>query len=554
MIRSKIKQALLITIAAAGLSIGLLSASNDGDFNAIKNLDLFFSAFRELKVFYVDEIDADKLVPKAINSMLEELDPYTEFMTEEQAKEFDVATTGEYGGIGSLVRTSGDYTEISEVYQGFPADKAGLVSGDLLLAIDGVSLYKKNVSDVSEMLKGAKGTSIKLKVLKIKTNDTVNLSLKRERIHISGITYADVLSNGVGYIRLSSFTQGCSKDFKNAFEELKKTGKLESLVIDLRGNGGGLVDDAVKIMSLFVPKGTEVVSSKGRVSDFDYVYKTESEPLDTKIPIAVLVNSGSASSSEILTGAIQDLDRGIIIGTRTFGKGLVQSVRPLSYNAKIKITSAKYYTPSGRCVQAHNFSKRNEDGSVAFIPDSLKREFRTKVGRPVFDGGGILPDIVDSAQDYSNIATSLIYSGLVSDFSVQYHLKHPSIAQPEVFRLTDEDYQDFIAFLEGKDYDYQTKSESLAKQLIAAVSKEKHDEAVVEQLRQLTKQLEHDKKMDLLNYKDEIKRMLEDEIAVRYYYQAGRIRSILKDDQQLMKAKEYLTSPEKYKATLTPKG
>ena len=555
-LRKFFSAAILFCIAAAVTVTAQVAApppsADDGDFKAIKNLDLFFSAFRELKLFYVDDIDAEKVITDGINGMLSELDPYTEYMTEEESKKFDVATTGEYGGIGSLIRRQGDYTEVSEVYQGFPADKAGLVSGDLLLAIDDVSLKGKSVSEASDMLKGEKGTTLKIKAVKVKTKDTVELKIAREKIHISGVTYSGIHANGVGYIRLSSFTQGCSRDFKKAFENLKSSGELKSLVIDLRGNGGGLVDDAIKILSLFVPKGTEVLQAKGRIKEFDKTYKTEEQPLDVSIPIAVLVDQGSASSSEIVAGAIQDLDRGIIIGTQTFGKGLVQAVRPLGYNARLKITTAKYYTPSGRCVQAHNFSKRNEDGSVAFIADSLKQEFRTRNGRPVFDGGGITPDVVDSVESYSNIAASLIIRGLISDYSVQYYVKHSSVEKPEVFELSDAEYDDFVSFLSDKEYDYTTRSEALFTQLNAAIKKEKYDDMVTQELEAMRLKLVHDKQKDLYTFKAEIKQAIEEEIAVRYYYQAGRIRAILKNDKQVALAVDYLNAPEKYQSVLQP--
>lgn len=548
----RIKCLAVALVVSFFMGIGSLSAAPpDNDFKVVKNLDLFFSVFRELKLFYVDDIDPDKIVKNGIDGMLSELDPYTEFMTEDEAKDFVEATTGEYGGIGSLIQKSGDYTKISEVYKGFPADKAGLIAGDLMLEIDGVSLKGKTTEEVSSLLKGAKGTKFNLKVAKVKTKDTVDVKLTREKIHISSITYCDLLPNGVGYIRLASFTQGCSKDFRKTFLDLKSRGSMNSLVIDLRGNGGGPTDDAIKIVGMFVPKGTEVMSAKGRITEFDQVFKTEEEPIDTAIPLAILVNSGSASSSEIVAGAIQDLDRGIVVGTRTFGKGLVQAVRPLSYNAKVKITTAKYYTPSGRCVQAHNFSKRNEDGSVSFIPDSLKKAYYTKAGRVVYDGGGILPDIQDSIEMYSNISVSLLLRGLISAYSVKYHCEHEQAVAPEVFELSDADYADFVSFLEGKEYDYQTRSESLLKQLRAVVEKERYDDMVGKEIAALEEKLAHDKKKDLEVFKPEIKRLIEEEIAVRYYYQEGRVRSILKDDSQLDKAVEYLLAPDKYRKVLS---
>ena len=529
----------------------LYAAPPDNDFKIVKNLDLFFSVFRELKLFYVDDIDPDKIIKNGIEGMMSDLDPYTEYMTEEEAKDFEEATTGEYGGIGSLIQKSGDYTKISEVYKGFPADKAGLVAGDLMLEIDGVSLKGKTTEEVSNMLKGQKGTSFKLKLAKIKTKDTVDIKLVREKIHITGITYYNAFTDGVGYIRLSSFTQGCSKDFRSAFIDLKNTKSISSLVIDLRGNGGGSMEEAIKIVNMFVSKGTEVVRSKGRVAELDHVYKAEEEPIDVNIPIAVLVNSGSASASEIVAGAIQDLDRGIVVGTRTFGKGLIQAVRPLSYNVKIKMTTAKYYTPSGRCVQAHNFSKRNEDGSVSFIPDSLKTMYHTKAGRVVYDGGGILPDVQDSLETYSNISVSLILRGLIADYSIKYYCEHDKATEPETFKLNDADYTDFVSFLEGKEYDYQTRSESLLKQLKAAVEKEKYDDVVEKEIAVLEEKLAHDKKKDLEVFKPEIKRLIEEEIAVRYYYQEGRIRALLKDDSQFSKAVEYLLSSQKYSELLS---
>ncbi|MDR3286915.1 MAG: S41 family peptidase [Prevotellaceae bacterium] len=548
----KIKNIIVSTIIVAACA-SFIAASSSDNFKIVKNLDIFFSVFRELNLLYVDDIDAEKIVKSGIDGMLSELDPYTTYLPEEDTEEFDLATTGEYSGIGAIIGAKNNYVQIVETYKDFPADKAGLVAGDLILSIDNNSLQGKTTSEASNMLKGEQGTTLIAQVVKIRTSDTTTVKLTREKVHISGIVHAGIVRDSVGYIALSAFTQNCQKDFKNVLRDLEKTKQMKSLIIDLRGNTGGLLDAAVDIVGMFVKKGTEVVYSRGRIKDFDYSYKTKEEPIQLNIPVVVLVNSGSASSSEIVAGALQDLERAVILGTRTYGKGLVQTVRPVGYNARIKLTTAKYYIPSGRCIQAHNFSERNEDGSVATIPDSLKKEFITSNGRKVYDGGGVMPDVEIKSDEYSDIAISLVIRSLISDYAIQYFAKHEQIAEPENFKITDADYLDFIKFLSDKEYDYQTKAESLAEKLSEEIKNKKYADNIQTQTETLITRITHDKLKDLQTYKQEILQLINEEISSKYYYQQGRIRTMLTDDKQLNKAIDILLNKNKYNEILQKK-
>ena len=543
---------IIFSIAIVFACISVIAATSSDNFKIVKNLDVFFSVFRELNLFYVDDIDADKVIKSSIEGMLSELDPYTTFLPEEDGEDFDLATTGEYIGIGAVIGSKNDQVQIADVYENSPADKAGLVAGDLILSINNISMQGKSTNDASSLLKGEQGTTVDVRVVKLKTSDTTNIKLTREKIHIPGIgvVHADIMRDSIGYIALSSFTQNCSQDFKNVLRELGKTKKMKSLIIDLRGNTGGHLEAAIDIVGMFVKKNTEVVYSRGRIKDFDYSYKTREEPEELNIPIVVMVNSGSASSSEIVAGALQDLDRAVILGTRTYGKGLVQTVRPVGYNARIKLTTAKYYIPSGRCIQAHNFSELNEDGSVATIPDSLKKEFSTMRGRKVYDGGGIMPDVEIKSEIFSDIAISLSLRNLIADYSILYFAKHDEICEPENFKITDADYLDFIQFLSDKEYDYQTKAEKLVKQLSEEISKSKYNNSIQAQVDALKKDVAHDKTKDLQIHKQEIVQLLNEEIAGRYYYQQGRIRALLTNDKQLAEAINVLINPNKYNEIL----
>ncbi len=541
---------LIRTIKAAALllllSPGVLPAQSK-DFKAAQSLDIYHSTLRELSLFYVDTVKVDQLVETGIDAMLESLDPYTVFMPEELAGDFDIVTTGQYGGVGALIKRAADGgVEISEPYKNFPADKAGLTAGDVILEID------MDLSVASKSMRGVAGTTVALKIIKLRSKDTLTVLLTRERVHISDITYAGMLPGGVGYIRVSSFTRDGSRDFKEAFVALQQTGRLTKLIIDVRSNGGGLLDEAVNMVSLFVPRGTEIVAARGRIKEFDAVYKTKDAPLDTEIPIAVLVNSLSASSAEILAGSLQDLDRAVVIGTRTFGKGLVQSVRSLGYNTKLKITTAKYYIPSGRCVQAIDYSHRNDDGSVGNIPDSLTQPFKTANGRVVYDGGGITPDRKSEPESYAKITYDIVARGLLHDYATQYFAAHDTIAQPEQFRLTDEEYNEFVNFAANKEFDDRTTTEVLLGQLEEALRKEHLYEATRAALDTLRTKVTHDKRSKLLHFRTELQRLLENEICARYYYDEGRFRSMLRHDKHAHEAITLLDNPAEYRAILLP--
>src|SRR5450759_3831603 len=430
-------------LLVAGISTGFLINQETRDFRIAKNLDIFFSLFRELNTFYVDEIDPDKVIKSGIDNMLKTLDPYTVYFPETEADEFSIMISGKYGGIGSLVRTSGDYVTISEVYKGFPADKAGIKAGDLLKKVDGISLKGLTTDKVSEKLKGNPGTEINLTIER--NGKETDYQLKREKIIMKSVPYYGMIDSKTGYIRFTTFTQNCIEEVKTAVNALKDN-NVQQIILDLRGNPGGLLTEAVEIVNLFVAEGNEVVSTKGKVKQFDEDYKTTKQPIDEKIPLAIIINRASASASEIVAGAIQDLDRGVIVGQRSYGKGLVQITRPLSYNTQLKVTTAKYYIPSGRCIQARDFSHPNEDGSVGIIPDTLITEFKTKHGRTVKDGGGITPDIEILPDPLSQISSELYVRNYIFDFATNYYWAHLDIKSFEQFKFTDQDYADFKTF------------------------------------------------------------------------------------------------------------
>jgi carboxyl-terminal processing protease len=522
----------------------------DRDFRIAKNLDIYFSLFREINSFYVDEVDPDKLVKTSINSMLQTLDPYTTYYPEDEVDDITFMTTGKYGGIGAMVRNSGDYAVVTQIYKGFPADVAGIKPGDLLKKVDDISLKGLSTDKVSDRLKGDPGTPI---IVTIERNGTeINFQLKRERVAVSPIPYYGMLDNKTAYIRFTGFTQNCAQDLRNAVIEMKEEYNPSQIILDLRGNPGGLLNEAADIVNIFVGPGNEVVTTKGKVKQFDSDFKTTRPAADETIPLVVLIGRSSASASEIVAGAIQDLDRGVIMGQRSYGKGLVQITRPLSYNAQLKVTTAKYYIPSGRCIQALDFTHRNEDGSVGFIPDSLISEFKTKNGRIVKDGGGISPDVEVIPPMLSQVATELFLFNHLFDFGTQYYYNHPDISAPSEVVINDEIYTQFCEFLKKRNFTYRTATSAGLENLISTAKKEKYYDLYPEEFASLEAKLVINLDKDLQLFRPEITELLEDEIMERYFYQEGAMEFAAHKDSTVLKAIELLNDRVRYNSILKP--
>lgn len=539
----------LIVAGVLVLSLGFLSLTRDEkNFRIARNLDIFYTLFREVNLFYVDEVDPDKLIQTSINEMLESLDPYTTYIPEEEIEDFRFQTTGEYAGIGALIGQRDDKILISEPYEGFPAQKAGLKAGDIILEVSGKSTKGMTSSDVSNLLKGPAQKPLNIKIDRPGEKKPLSFDLVREKIQIDPVPYYGMLNEETGYIRLSNFTLDCNENVRKAFTELKEKNNVRSLVLDLRSNPGGLLIDAVKVANMFVPKGREIVSTRGKIKQGDMTYLATENPIDTLMPLAVLVNTGSASASEIVAGALQDLDRAVIIGARTFGKGLVQTTRDLSYNAKLKVTTAKYYIPSGRCIQALDYSHRNEDGSVGHIPDSLISKFTTRNGRIVYDGGGVLPDLKIESEYLNSLAYKLAVDYVIFDFATKYSSEHKEIASPEEFRITDEMYDEFIAFVKAKGFSYESRTEEQLKTLIETAKREHYYDTSKNDFELLEKQLKHDTEQDLRTFAEDVKELLSDEIVSRYYHRKGAIKASIKDDKAIKRALEILKNQEEYAA------
>ncbi len=522
------------------------------NFEISKNLDIFYTLFRELNLFYVDEVEPDKLIETGINDMLESLDPYTVFIPESDMDDFKFMTTGEYAGIGALIRKKDDHIVVAEPYEGFPAQKSGLKAGDIFLEVDGKAADKMEVSGVSDLLKGPAKQPVRLKMQRPGEKKPFTLDIIREEIKIDPVTYYGMVDPKTGYIRLSSFTDGCSDQVKKAFIELRDQKGAEKMIIDLRSNPGGLLGEAVKMSNLFVNHGQEIVSTKGKVSQWDKTYRATEQPIDSVMPLVVLVNRGSASASEIVAGALQDLDRAVILGNRTFGKGLVQTTRDLSYNTKLKVTTAKYYIPSGRCIQALDYSHRNEDGSVGAIPDSLITEYSTKNGRKVFDGGGISPDMKIAQDTISELAIKLIQDNIIFDFATQFTASHPTIPGADQFEITDAIYEDFHQFLLGKSFTYESRSELALKELVETAKKERYYDHARQEFEALEKGLKLNLDEDLAKFRKDISDLLIDEIITRYYYQKGAAIASIKNDPEIAKAKSVLNDEKAYAEILKP--
>lgn len=538
-------------IVAAILFTGILAFTNPSDryFEIAKNLDIFATLFKEVNALYVDEVNPNKVIKTGIDAMLASLDPYTNYIPEDDIENFRTQSTGQYGGIGAVTTRIDGKVKISMVMDGYSAQKNGLKIGDEVIKIDNIDIRDLSAEETSELMKGQANTPVSLTVKRYGTEEPITLNFKREKVKISNVPYSGMVAEDIGYIKLTEFTMQAGQEVENAVKILKEKG-ANKIVLDLRGNPGGLLLEAVNISNVFIPKGKEVVSTRGKIEENNTVYKTLNQPIDTEIPLAVLINSGSASASEIVAGTIQDYDRGIIVGNKSFGKGLVQITRPLSYNSQLKVTTAKYYTPSGRCIQALDYSHRNADGSVGTVPDSLKNEFRTTKNRIVYDGGGIDPDVDINARDLSPIAFTLYTKGFIFDFATEYYYQHPEIASAKTFNLTDAEYVGFKKWLEGKDYSYTTQVEKNLQQLSTNAQEEKYYRDIQPQLDKLKATLEQSKQNDLNDFKDQIKELLEEEIASRYYYESGEVEASFDQDKVLNEAIVVLNDQERYRHIL----
>ena len=530
----------LFMAAAMGLAASYAVSAQSQSFKLGQWAEIHNAVLKELNRSYVDSLPIDRIMRASVDAMLEELDPYTIYIPEEENEDLQMMLSKTYGGIGAIIhKKKEDNVIINEPYAGSPAEKYGLQCGDEIIAIDGKPTKGLESKESSDRMKGKPGTTVTFTVKKVRTGDTLDIPIIRERIHFPDIEYAGMLDDTTGYILQTGFTENVSGELRTKFQELKKQG-MKRLVLDLRGNGGGLMNEAINIVSLFVPKGSLVVSSKGNTEDSLREYKTTTEPVDTEIPIIVMIDSGSASSSEIVSGALQDLDRAVIMGKRSYGKGLVQSKRPMPYNGQMKVTTAKYYTPSGRCVQAIDYANRNDDGSVGHIPDSLTREFKTKSGRTVRDGGGITPDIDIDAQDYSRLVYALVLGGVIDQYVIDYCRRHDSIPAVDDFHFSDKDFEDFIRFAKTQEFDYRSSAKTLYDQMKKELEKDGLAEAMSDELKALEKALEMDKERFIRLKKDEIIPFIEEELATRYWFQEAGVKVRLRYDEQLKKA---LASP-----------
>ena len=543
----------LLRICLLALPLWLfLPVSAQNDFEIAKNVNIFVSILKDLNEKYADEISPGALTQTAIDAMLKSLDPYTVYYPESQIEDYRMMTTGQYGGVGALIQQHGKDVVISEPYEGSPAAKAGLWAGDVVRKVNGQSLDGKNSNDVSSAMKGQPGSTLVLEVFRPSANKTLTFNIVREEIKLPNIPYSGIIGDKVGYIKLDQFTEKAASEVLEAFQKLKEQG-MEYLILDLRNNGGGLLGEAVRIMNIFVEQGVKIVETKGKIPEMQKVYKTPAPATDKNIPVVVLVNEYSASASEIVSGAFQDLDRGVIIGKKTFGKGLVQNVLPLDYNTSLKITVAKYYIPSGRCVQNIEYFEKDTSKGAFKIPDSLAVAFKTKNGRTVYDKGGVEPDVLTEDSLLSEVLTSLVTHNLIFDFANNYRAKHETIAPADQFVVDDALYAEFVDFLKDKDYSYKTEAEEALEDFKKTAEETKSFKAVESIYNQLKETLEQAKSKDLQTYKKEICNYLASEIVVRYYYQKGRIMNILSEDPDIAVAKSVLLDGQRYRSILSPK-
>jgi carboxyl-terminal processing protease len=550
-LRIKLKKVLLPGV----LIVSVVSFSFIEDlFQVSKNLDIFAAIYKQLNINYVDDVNSSELMKNGIDAMLEELDPYTEYIPESEIEDYKLKyVSTQYGGIGATISNRGGKVIVAEPYAGFPAQKADIRAGDEFLEINGISLKGKNNEQVSSMLKGSKGTGVKLQIQRPGMPKVIEFNLTREEIRQNNVPYYGMLSNNIGYIKLDKFLENSAQEVKDALTDLKKN-DIKGLVIDLRYNGGGILQEAVKIVNLFVEKGVTVVIQKGRYREKIITYNTFSSPIEPDLPLVVLVNNRSASASEIIAGSLQDLDRAVVIGQRSFGKGLVQQTFNLPYNSLVKVTVAKYYTPSGRCIQALDYTHRDTEGTVVKVADSLITEYKTKSGRSVYDGSGIFPDVFIKPLRYSLITQTLISKYHIFDYATQYRNLKASISDPKSFRLNDSDYNEFIAFLSNRDYGYDTKVEKLLNELRDEAEKENKSVALKPEFDALKAKVSHSKKNDLVLFKEEIKRVLESEIVSRYYFEKGRMEQNFQYDNELNEARKVLSDKSFLASILNGEG
>ncbi len=518
-------------------------------FEIAKNLDIFATLFKEVNAMYVEEVNPNKLVRTGIDAMLGSLDPYTNYIPEDEVEDFRTVNTGQYGGIGAITREIGNRTVVTMLMEGYGAQKGGLKIGDEILKIDDINLAKLTREQSSQVMKGQVGTPVTLTVKRAGVAEPIKLEFKRERIKLTNVPYAGMVDEDIAYIQLSDFTPDAAKEVKNALVHLKEKG-AKAAILDLRGNPGGLLIEAVNITNLFIPKGKLVVSTKGKIPENNLSYETLNLPIDTEIPVTVLINRGSASASEIVAGTLQDYDRAIVIGEKSYGKGLVQVSRPLSYNSQLKVTTAKYYTPTGRCIQVLDYGHRRDDGSVGSIPDSLKKSFKTTNGRVVYDGGGIDPDIKTQNPEAHMLTQVLFEKGFLFDFATQYVQKHPEPVNPKTFTLSNDDYQDFLNWMKTKNYSYKSYMEYQLQQFTEEAKKEKYYSELKGQLDLVSARIAESKKNELALHKDEIKMLLEEDIVSRYHLEKGSVESGFKYDKDIKLAAEILRNPSQYKKIL----
>ncbi len=543
------KRVIVLSVILIGMVSFSFTTPAERYFEIAKNLEIFASVFKEVNNLYVDEINPNKTIRVGIDAMLGSLDPYTNFISEDQVEDFRTQNTGQYGGIGAVTRTIGNRTVVTMVYEEYPAFKNGLKIGDEVLKMDGVDLSKLSLEEANQLMRGQVGTPVKLTVKRTGKNDPIDIEFKREKIKISNVPYFGMIAPDMGYVQLTEFTVDAGKEVKNAVVALKEKG-AKHIILDLRGNPGGLLHEAVNICNIFIPKGKKVVDTKGKVSENNITYQTLNNPVDLEIPVIVLINRGSASASEIVAGTLQDYDRAVVLGEKSYGKGLVQIPRPLSYNSQVKITTAKYYTPTGRCIQVLDYSHRREDGSAGSIPDSVKKEFSTTHGRKVFDGGGIDPDVKIESPQPAMVTQVLFHEGLIFDFATQYAYAHATIPEAKSFSLTEQEYQEFVTWSKTRNVSYQSALETELNDLVAHAKRERSYDDLKPQLDLIKARIAAGRKNDLVNFKDQIKPLLEEEIVSRYYFEKGIVEARFKNDNEVKKAMDVLRNQSEYKKIL----